>query len=485
MTRSRLSRRELLAGLGVASASTLLWACSGAQQTAKPARTAASTSGEVRTWLREAVARLAAAYPVVHALAVTRRRTTAAIDVLGAGIGRARRDGVVLSVRDREGIWREQVTSDLTQVGIAAAIRALVGPSSNKLALHLGSPPPAPDEPPRFADAELRDRVEEMTRLDKLDSRVVYAAAMIDIDDSVVWSITPASDREQRLVRVRKHVLRAAWNGTRPVVSEAGRAWIGGLDDQELDAELVGKTTQHALELMTPGSFEEQERTLLLDPSVTASLIDAGTRSLLTAAASRRPEVHRAFGIGATVASPLVTLVDDPTVRGAYGGFEFDDEGEAAVPITLIAAGQLSAVLSDRASGGRGRGRRPGHVGTIESWPSHLRVSPGTLGHAALQEDGFLLEGGGNANVDPATARVVISAARARELHHGQQTGRVYGDVELVGELPVLLGTVSGVSADTTALAYRDERDGEPRWRSIDAPWLRMKGVVRVRRRFG
>src|ERR1051325_1654502 len=72
-------RREVLATLGAASASTLLWAL-GCGGPAPLVRRAPQVSGEVRTWLRDAVAQLAAVHPFAHALAVSRRRTAAARD---------------------------------------------------------------------------------------------------------------------------------------------------------------------------------------------------------------------------------------------------------------------------------------------------------------------------------------------------------------------------------------------------------------------
>lgn len=475
-----LDRRELLGALGVASASTLLWALGCGGRPPAPV-TPERASGEIRTWLRDAAARLAAVFPQVHVLAVSRRRTTAAVDVLGTGVARGRRDGVVLAVRGADGRAREQVTSELTQAGIAAAVRALAGPGSKRSSLSLGAPPPLPPAPPPLVDQVLRDRVEDITRLDsRLSSRIVYAAAMIDIDDAHVWSISPAHDREQRLVRVRKRAVRAAWNGTRPVVSEAEAGWIGGVDDRELGQRAVEQATEDALLLVTPGAFPDGERAVILDPTVAASLVDTGVRALLTSTAARRPEVRRRIEAGAAALSPLLSVVDDPAVPGAYGGFEFDDEGVPAARLVLVDAGRPTAVLAD---GGGGRGRRPGHVGSVEAQPSHLRLAPGPLEHQALRDDGLILEGALGAVVDPSTDRIVIGAARARELKGGALTGRVYADVELVGELRALLANITGVANDGTALPYRDERDGEPRWRSVEAPHLRTRGFVRARRR--
>jgi hypothetical protein len=475
------NRRELLGSLGIGTASTLLWTfgCGAPPPPARPA-SPVETAPLVRMWLRDAVARLAAVYPSVHALAVARRRTTAAVDVLGTAVARARRDGVVLTVRDAAGVWREQVTSELTQSGILAAMRALGG-AGRRGVIDLGPPPATPPIPRALDDEELRNRVEALGRNDKaMNSRVVYASSLIDIEDAHVWSMlagtkaAPGHDREQRLVRIRKVVTRAAWNGTRPVLSEVERAWIGDLDDVQLDGATVMQTTRTALELMTPGAFEDKLRPVVLDPSVAASFVDAGTRALLTTAAMRRPEVARRAALGSTVGSAHIGLVDDPTAKGAYGGFAFDDEGKPATKIALIEGGRAVALLA--------RARRPGHIGPIEPAPSHLVIAPGTAPAETLAEDGLILENGTGTVVDPSTGRVVVGAGRARELRKGRPTGRVFSDVELVGDLRALMQGVSGVSSEVRSVAYREEELGEPRWRSVQAPFLRTEGFVRARR---
>lgn len=472
-----LDRRELLHAFGIAGASTIVAACAGRSRVV---RAKSQVRDDVRTWLRDAVAKLAAVYPGVHALAVSRRRTTAGIDIVGTGITRARRDGVVLAVRDRDGQWREHVTSELTPAGVTAAVRALAGRDPRPGRVTFPDAPPAPVAPTMLDDVLLEKRVRTMAQADPtINSRIVYAAALIDIDDATVWSISPHHDREQRLVHVRKRAIRAAWAGTRPVVAEAERGWIGGVDDYELGAKAEDATAA-ALLLTTPGTFDDREADVVLDPSVTASLIDAAARAMLTTTAARRPEVKRRLVLNAKLAAPFVTLVDDPTVPNAYGGFAFDDEGQPAQAQTLIEEGRVIGVLGD---GGKGRARRAGHVGPLEAGPSHLRLAAGTDSWETLLGDGFLLEGGQHAVFDATTDRVVISAARARVLEKGVDTGRVFADVELVGNMAGLLTSISGVAKETTVVSYRDDVDGEPGWRSVEAPYLRARGTVRMRRR--
>jgi predicted Zn-dependent protease len=474
-------RREVLGALGVGSASTLLWAfgCGGQVPTT---RRAPQVSGEVRTWLQDAVARLASTYPTVHALAVSRRRTTAALDVLGASFARLRSDGAVLTVRDRDGAWREHVTSELTGPGVDTAVNALGG-SRRRKPVELGRPPTVPEEPPRLDDRDLRRRLERLLQGDAgLSSRIVYAAALIDIDDATVWSVAPGRDLEQRLVRIRRAATRAAWNGARPAVGNVEHAWSGWLDDQPLGAGDLAAASEAALELMTPGSLDDGERAVVLDPSVVAVLLDAAVRGLLTSAATRRPEVAQRAALDARLASPLVTLVDDPTAAGAYGRFAFDDEGEPAAPITLVEAGRIAAHLTDHAGGGAGRGRRPGHLARVEPSPSHLQLVPGTVLPGALYGDGLALEGGLGATLDPASDRIRVACARARELKAGSPTGRVYADIELVGSLTAVLSAIDGVAQPASSFAVRADSDREPTWRSISTPALRTRGVVRARR---
>ena len=170
-------------------------------------------------------------------------------------------------------------------------------------------------------------------------------------------------------------------------------------------------------ELMTPGAFQERHAIRSCwSPSVAAGVIDAAVRALLTTRAALRPEVAGRLADGAALASPVVTLVDDPTAEGAYGGFAFDDEGTLATAQTLLDGGRVAGRLADRAglATAAGRGRRPGHAGPIAPMPSHLRLSvPGAAPIACSRRWLPARRWPRDATVDPASGRVVISVARA------------------------------------------------------------------------
>ena len=474
-----MNRREVLGGLGIASAHALWFAFGcGTPQRPRYRTTGVEASGEIRTWLRDAVALIHGAGLTGHALAVSSRHTVAAQDVLGAGVGHSRADGVVLTARDAHG-RREQVTTDLTHDGVINAARRLAGNVAPGRVDFGPPPPPAPvprPDPDTLADANLIDSIAAVAKRDQgLSSRIVYASGLLELDDALVWSVAAGRDLEQRLFRVRRALTRVAWNGTRPIISEVSRAWAGGINDQTFSDDELAYARDVALALMTPGVFADGVHELVLAPDVVAGIVDASARALYTPQAQRRAEVARRLAVGKPVASQSFTLVDDPTVANAYGGFRFDDAGAIAEAVPIIDHGKLGRQLAS--------GRRPGHVGPLEVSPSHLRVAHGTVVDNLVVDDGFLLEGNRGVLVDAASDRIVIAVQRALEVKHGQRTGRIYADIELVGELGALLGSIGDATQLTRTIGIRDERDGLPRWRSVEAPWLRAKGLIRARRR--
>ncbi len=57
--------------------------------------------------------------------------------------------------------------------------------------------------------------------------------------------------------------------------------------------------------------------------------------------------------VGQRIASPLVTIVDDPTMPGSVGSYRRDDEGMTASPTTLVEDGVLRGFLTDSRTAAR------------------------------------------------------------------------------------------------------------------------------------
>ena len=86
---------------------------------------------------------------------------------------------------------------------------------------------------------------------------------------------------------------------------------------------------------------------------------------------------------GEMIASPAVTLLDDPLLPGGLASCPFDDEGVATRTKAVIENGKLTTLLHNlktaRKAGVKttGNASRAGYAGTVEVSPSNLYLKPG------------------------------------------------------------------------------------------------------------
>lgn len=125
--------------------------------------------------------------------------------------------------------------------------------------------------------------------------------------------------------------------------------------------------------------------TVVLDPSVAASVLSL-VASLCNGEAVLKGRSLFAGRLGEDVASPLLTLVDDPTNPAASGASPYDAEGMATRPTPLFEAGVLRSFLYDtrwgRAAGARSTASATrSFKGTPGISARAVTPTPGTLAH--------------------------------------------------------------------------------------------------------
>jgi TldD protein len=135
--------------------------------------------------------------------------------------------------------------------------------------------------------------------------------------------------------------------------------------------------------------------------------------------------------IGQQVASPLVSMVDNPLAMGGYGGFFFDDEGEPARSVTIIRDGILERGLGDLTSclyldvPRTASGRRESFARKPYARMSNTYVLPGesTVEEMiASVEHGVYLEHGSSGMEDPKDWGIQVICHYGREIVDGQFT---------------------------------------------------------------
>jgi TldD protein len=190
--------------------------------------------------------------------------------------------------------------------------------------------------------------------------------------------------------------------------------------------------------------------------------------------------------MGKKIASELVTIYDDPTIRGAFGSYPFDDEGVRTRRKVLVEDGVLREFLHSRTTAQR-LGMAPNGSARAESYSARplVRMSNTFMagGDRKLEEllEGIKLgvyaKGSRGGQVDTAKGTFQFNAQEAFLIEKGRITAPLR-DLSLSGETLRML-------ADVVALAD-DSRVGDPgycgkgQWVPVGdgGPHMRVKQAV-------
>lgn len=155
--------------------------------------------------------------------------------------------------------------------------------------------------------------------------------------------------------------------------------------------------------------------------------------------------------IGQKVASEFVTMVDDPTIKGLYGSYEFDDEGTAASRTVLIQNGILKNYMTDKFSAmlynipETGNGRRQSYRSVPIPRMSNTFLMPGKgkTEEEMLErvKDGLYVKKMGGGEVNPTTGDFVFYVSEAYIIRNGKKCEPVKG-ATLAGNGPQVLQNV-------------------------------------------
>lgn len=195
--------------------------------------------------------------------------------------------------------------------------------------------------------------------------------------------------------------------------------------------------------------------TLILEPRLTATLLGivSGMLGGEAVAKGRSPFAGR---VGEQVASPLLTIVDDPTDAASLGAEPHDDEGLATRRVPLLRAGVLEGFLHNTHSA-----RRAGTASTASAARSYstrpgisaraLTVEPGEGDLESLLatvDDGVLASalGGIHSGVNPVSGDFSVSVEGVRV--RGGERAEPIKEATLASTLQRLLLDVSHVGAD-------------------------------------
>jgi len=160
--------------------------------------------------------------------------------------------------------------------------------------------------------------------------------------------------------------------------------------------------------------------------------------------------------VGAQVASPLCTIVDDGTIPNRRGSLAIDDEGTPGQYTVLVENGILKGYMQDRMNArlmgvkptGNGRRESFAHMPMPRMTNTYMLAGPHDPEEIiASVKKGIYAPNFGGGQVDITSGKFVFSASEAYLIENGKKTRPVKGAM-IIGDGPDILGKISMVGND-------------------------------------
>jgi PmbA protein len=318
---------------------------------------------------------------------------------------------------------------------------------------------------PGLADVPTADKVALAVELERAllaaDARITgvescdYADALAESAVATTTGIRRAS-RETGCELVAYSLATGADDET-----QTGFGFSLGRSFDELDVAAAARdAADRALRMLGARKPPSARLTIVLDPWVTAQLagIVAGTLGAEEVIKGRSLFADR---VGEQVASPLVTLVEDPTDARSWGATPVDDEGLATRRVPLVDAGVLQGFVHSTWTGRRlgtastGSAVRAGFKSAPTAGCRAVALTPGTASASELiagVDDGVLVQevSGLHSGVNPVSGDLSTGAEGLRI--RGGEVAEPLREFTLASTLQRLLHDIVAVGSDLTWL---------------------------------
>jgi PmbA protein len=246
--------------------------------------------------------------------------------------------------------------------------------------------------------------------------------------------------------------------------TQTGFGFSLGRSFDELDVTAAAAdAADRALRMLGATKPPSGRLTIVLDPWVTAQLVGivSGTLGAEEVIKGRSLFAERA---GEQVASPLLTLVEDPTDARSWGATPVDDEGLATRRVPLVDAGVLQGFVHSTWTARRlgtastGSAVRGGFKSAPTAGCRAVALTPGSSGAGELLagvDDGVLVQevSGLHSGVNPVSGDLSTGAEGLRI--RGGELAEPLREFTVASTVQRLLHDVMAVGADLTWLPMR------------------------------
>ncbi|WP_406671470.1 TldD/PmbA family protein [Methanolobus sp. ZRKC4] len=320
-------------------------------------------------------------------------------------------------------------------------------------------------------DVSLEEKVQNLTEFGKhakMDGISSTSAVYSESTYKIMYSDSTGIEGEYDITRTGFAISAVA---SREGVYQAGRESRFGVAGYELFdkhdsfglAESAAKT---ALELLDAKPASGGTLPVILDPELAGVFAHEAVGHASEADLVLEGSSILENKIGQEIASPLINVIDDPTLH-EYGYFPFDDEGSQAKKTVVIKDGVLNSYLHSRETaaklGGKpGHSRAQGHSRPIVRM-SNTYIDSGKSNFEEMLEEignGVYLIGSRGGQVNTGEGVFQFNAEKGYLIENGELT-TLLRDVSLSGKTLEILNNVKMVGNDLEMNSGRCGKGGQ------------------------
>jgi TldD protein len=295
-------------------------------------------------------------------------------------------------------------------------------------------------------------------------SSAVYSESAVKI----IYTDSNGIEGEYDLIRTGFAISAVASENGLYQIGRESRFGVTGYEifDQNNAEELAENAANTALELLSAKPAKGGNMPVILDPELAGVFAHEAVGHASEADLVLEGSSILENRIGQQIASPLITVIDDPTLH-EYGYFPFDDEGAQARKTTIIENGTLSSYLHSRETAKK-LGGVPGHSRSQGNSKPVVRMSNTYIqnGNSKFEEmleeigNGMYLIGSRGGQVNTGEGVFQFNAEKGYLVENGELTGLIR-DVSLSGKILEILNNVKMVGNDLTMNSGRCGKSGQ------------------------
>ncbi|WP_296885696.1 TldD/PmbA family protein [uncultured Methanobrevibacter sp.] len=324
-----------------------------------------------------------------------------------------------------------------------------------------------------FEDISIEEKQEIMkaagdsATIEKVNSTTVGYA---DAQTNELFLNSEGSQIEVKTSRLRMVLNATATDGQ---IIQFGHGSVAGVKGFELianeDIEEFGrKIGDKAQRLLKAESAPSGKFKVISDPELTGVMIHEALGHATEADIILQNDSILKDKLNTKIASDIVNIYDDATIKDGYGYYPYDVEGTKTKPNQLVKDGELISLLSSRETASKLNMKSSGNArSSINDAPlvrmSNTFLQPGDMTFEELIEDisdGIYLKGSRGGQVDTGKGIFQFNAAEGFKIENGELSTPLR-DVSLSGNILETLNNVDALGKDFKLSAGFCGKDGQ------------------------